>query len=354
MMAMVRFAGGILRVLDGVVAGGASLLVCSALMLPAAATLAQTGTKERAGYDRTARATVLHTANVYLAADADAQKVSEVTPGHEVVVVERSGPWVRVFANTDVKDEEGDDKPDFGEDENITPSSGWIRDKGVVGPKTPNGDAILYGAAANLEDEASMPHAPKGAPAAAHLLYRRVAEYFPQSTLAPEALWRAADVRWQVDRRDLSSLPSAKEQEAYLRPQIFEGEMKKVMKLYPGSKVAALAAYEMLDNKMCGDWQGLPKCPEMEAGIYEKYAKQFPDGPKTAEALYNAVYREAVVVTMYTVEENRKRAEGAAARTQGLAAEVRTRFPQSDFAARAESVAFRVQQGIAIYGTDRD
>ena len=58
--------------------------------------------KDKAGYDRAARATVLHAANVYVTADADAQKISLVTPGHEVVVIERSGPWVKVFANTDV------------------------------------------------------------------------------------------------------------------------------------------------------------------------------------------------------------------------------------------------------------
>ncbi len=106
-----------------------------------------------------------------------------------------------------------------------------------------------------------------------------------------------------------------------------------------------MAAFEMLDNKLCGDWQGLPKCPEMEAGLYEKYAHQFPDGPRTAEALYNAVYREATVVTMYTVQEDRKKADDAAAKTQSLAAEVKAKFPQTDFAARAVSIAFKVQTG---------
>ena len=333
---------------------GTALLACTLVLLPLPSH-AQAGSKEeKAGYDRAARATVLHVANVYLTADATAQKTSEVNPGHEVVVVERSGPWIRVFANTDVKDDEGDDKPELGEEEAVTPSSGWIRDKGVVSPGTPNGDTILFGSAANFEDEAAQPHAPKNAPAAAHLLYRRVAEYFPHSNLAPEALWRAADVRWQIDRRDLSTLPSAKEGDASSRPQIYDGEMRRIMKLYPGSKVAALAAYAMLDNKLCGDWQGLPKCPEMEAGLYERYAKQFPDSPRTAEALYNAVYREGTVVTMYTVEEDRKRATAAAARTQALAADLKARFPQSDFAFRGESLAFRVAQGIAIYGTDRD
>src|SRR5437667_8639023 len=99
--------------------------------------------------------------------------------------------------------------------------------------------------------------------------------------------------------------------------------MKKVVKNSPSSKYAEQAAFAMLDNKLCGDWQGLPKCPEMETGLYEKYAAQFPDGPKTAEALYNAAYRQGVLVTMYTVEENRKKAEAASARTQSIAQELK-------------------------------
>ena len=194
--------------------------------------------KKGAGYDRAARATLLHDAIVYVAADPETQHISLVTPGHEVVVVERSGPWVKVFANTDAADDQDEDqKPDFGEDQNATPASGWIRDKGVVNPSTPEGDAILYGAAANFEEMASQPHAPKGAAAAAHLLYRRVAEYFPDSPLAPEASWRSADVRWQIDRLDIKSLPSAKEQDASLRPTIYEGELKRVIKKYPGVEV---------------------------------------------------------------------------------------------------------------------
>ena len=309
--------------------------------------------KDKAGYDRAARATVLHEANVYVAADADSQRISLVTPGHEVVIVEHSGPWVKVFANTDIEDD-AEEKPEFSSDENATPASGWIRDKGVVGLTTAGGDAILYGTAAGLEDEASRPHAPKGAAPAAHLLYRRVAEYYPDSPFAPEAAWRSADIRWQIDKLDISSLPSAKEQDASLRPTIYDGEMKKVIKRYPGTKYAALAAYELLDNKLCGDWQGLPKCPEMEAGLYEKYAQQFPDGPKAAEALYNATYREGVVVTMYTVQEDKKKADAAAAKTQMLAQELKAKYPQSDYAARGASVAFRVAQGIPLFGNDRD
>ncbi len=307
------------------------------------------------GYDRSARATVLHQAVVYVSADAEAQRISLVTPGHEVAVIDRNGPWVRVFANIDKQDQTDErDQPEFSDEDNVVPASGWIRDKGVVSPGTPNGDSILFGAAANLEEEASEPHAPKGAANQAHLLYRRVAEYYPSSPLAQEAAWRSADIRWQVEKRDVTSLPSAKEQEAYLRPQIYEGEMKKLIKQYPGSKYAALAAFDLIDNKLCGDWQGLPKCPEMESGLYEKYAKQYPDGPKSAEALYDATYRQGVLVSMYTVDENKKRADAAVERTRSLATELQASYPKSDFSARAASIAFRVQQGISIYGNDRD
>src|ERR1700739_483577 len=172
--------------------------------------------KPTQNYRKTPRATVGPDPNVYVAADADSQKVSLVTPGHEVVVIERNGPWVKVFANTDINDEPNEDdrsKPEFSEDANVTPASGWIRDKGIIGAGTAEGDVVLYGSAANFEEQASMPHAPKGAAGSAHLLYKRVAEYFPESSLAPEAAWRAADIRWQLEKLDASTLPSAQGQE---------------------------------------------------------------------------------------------------------------------------------------------
>jgi len=186
------------------------------------------------------------------------------------------------------------------------------------------------------------------------MLYKRVLEYFPNSKLAGDAAWRAADIRWQLEKADISTLPSAKEQEAYLRPQVYEGELKRVMKTWPSSKWAALAAYDLLDNKLCGDWQGLPKCPEMEAGLYMKYTEQWKESPKAAEAQYNAVYRMGVLVTMYQVSDDRKRSLAAADRAQGLAQDMVTRFPDSDYTRRAQSIAFRIKQGIPIYGSDRD
>ena len=82
--------------------------------------------------------------------------------------------------------------------------------------------------------------------------------------------------------------------------------MKRVIKQFPNSVPAFDAAYDLIDNKLCGDWQGLPKCPEMEANLYLKYANNYPESPKSPEALYNAVYREGVLVTMYQVQDDKK------------------------------------------------
>ena len=217
------------------------------------------------------------------------------------------------------------------------------------------GDAILYGAAAYLEDEASQASCAEGGGGKRRICCTSgCGSMYPDSPLDGEAAFRSADIRWQLEKADNSTLPSAKEQEAYLRPQLYEGDMKQVMKRYPGSRYAAEAAYDLIDNKLCGDWQGLPKCPEMEVKLYMKYADQYPESPKAAEAQYNAVYRSGVLVSMYKVDDDRKRAEAAAKQTQVLADDMRTRFAKSDYTYKAQSIAYRVSQGIPIYGTDRD
>ena len=328
-----------------------SVLVC---VLCVASSLGSAQKRSKAGYDLAARATVVHPTIVYVDPDDSTSKVAEVLPGHELVIIQRNGPWIKVFANTEIPDALGEEEPEFGEDAAPTPASGWIKDKGVLTPQTPSGDAILFGTAANLEDLAEHPHAPKDAASEAHFLYRRVFEYFPTSSLAGEAAFRSADIRWQLDKAANADLPSAHEQENYLRPQLYEGDLKRVIKQFPNSVHAFEAAYDLLDNKLCGDWQGLPKCPEQEASLYLKYAGNYPESPRAPEAMYEAVYRTGVLVTMYQVEDATKRSVDAAKRTQDLAADMQAKFPNSDYTRRAQSIAFRVRQGVSIYGNDRE
>jgi hypothetical protein len=183
---------------------------------------AQKQSQAGSGYDLANRATLLHTANVYVNADGSTQPITTLAPGHEVIVSARNGEWMNIFIATErPEDSDPESKPIFDDpDPHPGISTGWIRDRGIVGPKTPNGAAIVYGTAVEFEAKAQEPHAPKDAAAIAHRLYARVVDYFPESPLGPEAYFRAADIRWQLERADIATLPSAREQDAYLRPQI--------------------------------------------------------------------------------------------------------------------------------------
>ena len=56
---------------------------------------------------------------------------------------------------------------------------------------------------------------------------------------------------------------------------------------------------------------------------------------------------------MYSVDDDKKNADKAAQNCQAIADQLK-RYPKSDYASRAQSIAYRVKQGIPIYGTDRN
>jgi hypothetical protein len=299
------------------------------------------------------RATALRVTWLFVSASVDAQKVGRVQIGRELVVAEKNGEWLRVYANTDSEEEHTSDAPIFDTAETPPPISGWMQAKGVVIENTPNGDQILMGAGADQEALASDPRGPINAARTAHLLYRRLVEMFPNSALNSAAAWRAADITWQIEKADAMSRPSAKEKESYLREQMDEDAMKHVIRDYPHTKEADFAAFELLDNKLCGDWQGQEKCPEKEAEIYEKYAAEHPDSPRTPQALYQAAYREAVLNDMYSADENEKKSTESHNRARDIASKLREKFPQSDYTARATMLVFKLDQAIPVYGIEK-
>jgi len=301
------------------------------------------------------RGVALQVTWLFISPDRGAQKVDRVQPGREMVVAEKSGPWIRVYANTDIQEVSQRDAPIIGSPEDTAPPpiSGWMEAKGVVVESTPNGEQVLMGEAENQEALASDPRGPVHAAQTARLLYRRVAEMFPDSPLAPEAAWRAADILWQIQKADVASRPSAHEKEAYMREQIDDEEMKKIIKMYPRTRQAAMAGYALIDNKLCGDWQGQEKCPEKETEYYEKYATEYPDGPRTAQALYQAVYRQAVLVDMFKADGNDKKVDAAKGHAHELAARMKDKFAQSDYTARALAIVFKLDEGIPVYGIEQ-
>ncbi len=335
------------------------LCLAAALLLTAPLTLAA-GKPVADKKDKTVkpmagpRATILRETPLYVAPDTTSQKVDRIQEGRELVIAETNGPWVRVFANTDVEEVDERDAPVFGREAAPPPVSGWMQARGVVRDTSEGGDQVLMGEAATMEILAEDARGPRNAPQTARLLYRRVVEFYPNSPLAAEAAWRAADIRWQFEKEDASKRPSAKERDPYLREQLYEDELNKVIKTYPHTRQADLAAFEKIDNKLCGDWQGQPKCPEKESGYFEKYAEEHPDGPRTAQALYQAVYRQAVLTDMFAADNSEKKADAAKGRAKELAGRLKDKFPASDYTARAAALVYKLEQGIAVYGSDRE
>ncbi len=300
------------------------------------------------------RATILRETPIYVSPDLTSQKVDRIQEGRELVIAESSGPWIRVFANTDMEEVDERDAPVFGGESAPPPVSGWMQARGVVRETTEGGDLILMGEAASLEILAEDARGPRNAGQAARLLYRRVVEFYPNSALAAEAAWRAADIRWQFEKADAFKRPSAKERDSYLREQLYDDEMKKIIKVWPHSRQADLAAFTMIDNKLCGDWQGEPKCPEKESEYFEKFAAEHPDGPKTAQSLYQATYRQAVMGDMYAADGTDKKMDAARTHARELYTRMKEKFPASDYTARAAALIYKLDQGVAVYGSDRD
>jgi Bacterial SH3 domain len=293
------------------------------------------------------RGTLVHEESIRISPNADAAKVGEAARGHELIVLETSREWVHVQAILrEARNEEGLTDEE-AEAKTIT---GWVAAKGVVSTTTQDGDRIIFGEAADSEDEASRRRGRRDAAQDAMRLYYRIYDLMPTSPLAAEALYRAADIRWQIERSDVMTRPSARERENYLRGQMNEEWMKLVNKNYPGTKWAELASFRMIDNKLCGDWQGIAKCPDKEADIYEKYASEHPQSPAAPEALYNAAWRRAALVDIYRTEPNQKKSAESKDRAVTLAQKIVSQYGQSDWAYRAQRLIFYVQQGIPTYG----
>lgn len=301
-----------------------------------------------ADYGTATRGTLVREAIIYLSPDTTSNKLAQVERGRELILLDKSPNWLHVEALL------GSPNPDpafvFEDEDQGKTVSGWVLDNGVVWASTPNGDRIIFGAAVDSEEEASRRHGRRGAAQDALRLYHRVYDLFPSAPLAAEGLYRAADIQWQIEKSDMQSRPSAREKESYLRYGINEQPMKQVMKKFSDSKWAQLAAFHLIDNKLCGDWQGSSKCPDKEAEIYEKYVKEYPQSPSAPEALYDAASRRAALIEIYKTEDQSKKSEQSKSQAIALAQQLTSQYPQSDWSSRGQTLLFLVQQGVPTYG----
>jgi outer membrane protein assembly factor BamD (BamD/ComL family) len=297
------------------------------------------------------RGTLVNAEAIRVGPSADSAKLGEVTRGRELFILETSHDWVHVEAILlPPRHDEGATE----EEEEGKAVTGWVSSKAFVSATTQDGDRVIFGEAVDSEDQASSRRGRRDAAQDALRLYYRLYDLMPASPLAAQALYRAADIRWQIERADVMTRPSARERQSYMRGQIQEDWMKLVIKKYPTTKWADLAAFRMIDNRLCGEWEGLTKCPDKEADIYESYAKEHPQSPAAPEALYDAAWRRSVLIEMYKTEPNQKKSAESRDRALEVAQKIVSQYGQSDWALRAQRLIFYIQQGIPTYGNTAD
>jgi hypothetical protein len=297
--------------------------------------------------------TIIDEVQMYVSPDANAQKLARATRGRDVpLVMERTKigdqSWAHVLIIVDVDRER----------ETNRQITGWVPSKVVISTATPNADQIIFGEAVDSENQAEQRGGRKHAAEDAMRLYYRIYDYWPNSPLAGEALWRAADVRWQLEKADVRMRPSSREMSPDLRNPIDDEPMKLVMKKYPHTKWSDLAAYDLIDNKLCGSWKGETHCPEKESELYEKYAREHPQSPKVAEALFNAAWRQAALVQMYGAQHDKERDKARRKATE-LAQEAAAKSSAGDpklvdWKPRAMELMYSLQQGIPTYTAEPD
>src|SRR5690242_1673944 len=278
------------------------------------------------------RATLIREESLYASAGANAQKLSQVGRGSGLTILERSNadgqPWLKISMAADQEAEVSREV------------TGWLPAKAVVSSATANGDQVIFGQAVDSERQAEERGGRKGAAEDALRLYSRVAELFPGSPLAAEAMWRAADIRWQLTRTAFVRTGKPMEQKYLLA----------VIARFPQSKQAELAAYDLLEGQMCQEWRGQAECPQKESAVYEQYAHEHPQSPKAAEALYNAAWRQAALTDIYRIENDSAKSEAARKKATTLAQQIAGQYPQGDWKPRALDLIYKLEKKIPIYG----
>jgi hypothetical protein len=278
-------------------------------------------------------ATVIREEALSSSAGANAQKVAQVSRGSALTIVERSQAdgqtWVKISMAADQQAQVSREV------------TGWLPAKAMVTPSTANGDEIIFGQAIDSERQAEERGGRKGAADDAWRLYSRVSELFPGSPLAAEAMWRAADIRWQLAKTDFVRSGKPME-EKYLR---------EVIAKWPQSRQAELAAYDLLDGQLCQEWRGLAECPMKESALYEQYAHEHPQSPKAAEALYNAAWRQAALTDIYRINNDRSKSDAARQKGIALAQQIQSQQDQ-DWKMRATDLIYKLQKKIPVYGID--
>src|SRR5580704_10396358 len=98
------------------------------------------------------RGTLVHEESIRVAPDSGAAKLAEVGRGRELVIIDTTRDWVHVEA---ILRQPSHDEGATEDEEEGKAITGWVSAKALVTATTQDGDRIIFGEAADSEDEAS-------------------------------------------------------------------------------------------------------------------------------------------------------------------------------------------------------
>ncbi|MGH9392531.1 MAG: hypothetical protein ACRD1E_00030 [Terriglobales bacterium] len=271
------------------------------------------------------KAVALAPAQLYLSPDASSSKLGEVRPGMEIGIQSASGAFVQIFAGV----------------------SGWMANHGYVKLDDPQAPELIFGAGVGFETQAESGSGQDQAALDAARLYLSIYSDFPASARAAEALYRAAEIRWELK---LSQMPRRRTPEERQFPD--DMLLRRVEAKFPNSPWAARAAYQLIiEHFTCGDWTEKPQCVEKEIDRYRDYVNKYPSGPYSAEAAYDALYRQGIAWTLY-LRPGPRHDQGKAEQYQRALAQqadaIARAYPGTDWAAQAALLAFNAAHGIPL------
>ena len=246
---------------------------------------------------------------------------------------------------TSKRNTQSDTRRFLARNETPPPISGWMQAKGVVVEEHAQRRQILMGAAANQEALAIDPRGPVNAAQSARLLYRTTCRDVSQLPLAPEAAWRAADILWQIQKADASArCPPPRSATLTCATRWTRTGLRKSSKFIRTPASPTLRHIELIDNKLCGDWQGQTKCPEKEAEylrkVCDRTSRRAAYGASPLSGRLPASGARLICMPRKATIRN---SGSAKAHAHDFSARLKDKFPQSDYTWRA--CGARVQIG---------
>jgi outer membrane protein assembly factor BamD (BamD/ComL family) len=271
------------------------------------------------------KAIALTAAPIYLSPDTTSTKVGQVRPGMMLGIQRQARDFVQIFSGQ------------LG-------VSGWIENRGYVRLDNAQAPEVLFGAGAEQEALAESRSNEDQAANDAAQLFLSIYNYFPASARAAEALYRGADIVWELK---MSEEPHRSDPSQRQFPST-EG-LRRVISKFPKSEWAQRAAFSLIVTHFtCGSWFDKPDCIGKEIHQYDDYVKKYPRSPRAAQAAYDAIYRAGIAWTIYrqnTKVGNQEKADQYQAEVAARAAAMERDYPGTDWTARAALEAFTVAQG---------